>query len=109
MSEETALLSSPDHGEYGSTELTTKPAAPFNTTIRSVVWGILTVLTIAILVIMLFFRDDLPDSLQSWVGGTVKDPMFAALSIMDKSPIIVCLSALFGCKCFIHLPVGWSY
>ncbi|KAE9408614.1 hypothetical protein BT96DRAFT_953890 [Gymnopus androsaceus JB14] len=85
MSEETALLSSRDHDEYGTR---TKPDAPFNTRVRSIVWGVLTLLTTAVLVVMLFFLDDLPDSLKSWAGGEPSDPMFAALSILDKSPII---------------------
>lgn len=107
MSEETALLSSRDHDEYGTR---TKPDAPFNTRVRSIVWGVLTLLTTAVLVVMLFFLDDLPDSLKSWAGGEPSDPMFAALSILDKSPIIVSASSLVGrCKCMIDLCVGWSH
>ncbi|KAK1225291.1 hypothetical protein PQX77_011810 [Marasmius sp. AFHP31] len=63
---------------------------PENSKPRVVVWSTLTVLTLAALVVFLFFQDALPDSLKliPWIGGDVKDPMAAALAILDKAPVI---------------------
>ncbi|KAF5388764.1 hypothetical protein D9757_005636 [Collybiopsis confluens] len=85
MSERAPLLAS-DSEEHDARNHPT----PFNITVRSVVWGILTVLTTATLVVMLFFRDRLPDGVKllPWVGGDPRDPTVAALAILDKSPII---------------------
>ncbi|THV06703.1 hypothetical protein K435DRAFT_825800 [Dendrothele bispora CBS 962.96] len=57
---------------------------------RSVVWSILTIITIAALVVLLFFSDSLPDKvkLSPLIGGNPKDPMLAALGILDKAPVI---------------------
>ncbi|KAJ3772979.1 membrane dipeptidase-domain-containing protein [Lentinula raphanica] len=91
MSERTALI--PDSSEHtngydGGANTTNQP--PFNITVRSVIWGILTTLTVAALVLLLFFQDSLPDNVKTlpWVGGEPKDSMIAALGILEKAPII---------------------
>ncbi|KIK68933.1 hypothetical protein GYMLUDRAFT_34948 [Collybiopsis luxurians FD-317 M1] len=86
MSERTPLLASNSNGDGARNP---RPA-PFNITIRSVVWAAMTALTTAALVVLLFFNQDLPDGIKllPWVGGDPKNPMVAALSILDKSPII---------------------
>ncbi|KAK7472978.1 hypothetical protein VKT23_001082 [Stygiomarasmius scandens] len=57
---------------------------------RSVVWGILTIITVAALVVLLFFNDSLPDmvKLSPLIGGKPKDPTLAALGILDRAPVI---------------------
>ncbi|KAF9268765.1 hypothetical protein L218DRAFT_917800 [Marasmius fiardii PR-910] len=68
------------------------PRAPpsENSKPRVVIWSILTILTVAALVVFLFFQDDLPDALKliPWIGGDPHDPMTAALAIMDRAPVI---------------------
>ena len=61
------------------------------TFIRAVVWAGLTVLCILGLVFMLFFVDRIghPEWASRWTGRLPKDPMLAALQVMDNSPVIV--------------------
>ncbi|KAF5345322.1 hypothetical protein D9758_008491 [Tetrapyrgos nigripes] len=63
---------------------------PPNPKTRSVVWSALTTFTVAALIVLLFFRDSLPDmwKLSPLLGGNPKDPMLAALGILDKAPVI---------------------
>ncbi|KAF9070848.1 membrane dipeptidase-domain-containing protein [Rhodocollybia butyracea] len=88
MSERTALIASSNANEHGSSG--PPPNAPYNTTVRSVVWGLLTALTIAFAVVMLFFNDNLPDNIKliPWIGGDLHDPTVAALDILSKAPVI---------------------
>ncbi|KAJ4483684.1 membrane dipeptidase-domain-containing protein [Lentinula aciculospora] len=93
MSEQTALLpSTSDANSYdgGANNHTTEPLPAFNITVRSVTWGLLTALTGIGLVVFLFFQDSLPDNIKMlpWIGGEPKDPMTAALGILEKAPII---------------------
>ncbi|KAG7090950.1 hypothetical protein E1B28_010020 [Marasmius oreades] len=57
---------------------------------RVVIWSILTILTVAALVVLLFFQDTLPDALKlvPWIGGDPHDPLTAALAIMERAPVI---------------------
>ncbi|ESK91003.1 microsomal dipeptidase [Moniliophthora roreri MCA 2997] len=61
-----------------------------NSRARTIVWSILTALTVAALVVFLFFQDALPDSVKliPWIGGNPRDPMRAALSILERAPVI---------------------
>ncbi|KAJ3800332.1 membrane dipeptidase-domain-containing protein [Lentinula aff. detonsa] len=91
MSEQTALLSTTaDANNYGGGAPTNQSLPTFNITVRSVVWGLLTTLTAAALVVLLFFQDHLPDNVKTlpWVGGEPKDSMIAALAILEKAPVI---------------------
>ncbi|KAJ3847539.1 membrane dipeptidase-domain-containing protein [Lentinula lateritia] len=89
MSEHTALLPSTLDANNHSRGAH-KSLAAFNITVRSIVWGILTASTAAALVVFLFFSDSLPDNIKKlpWIGGELKDPMVAALGILEKAPII---------------------
>lgn len=60
-----------------------------NLLVRAIIWTLLTLLFIVGLVVVLIFQDKLPDSLYPWLGRLPKDPMAAALIIMDKAPVIV--------------------
>ncbi|KAL0579762.1 hypothetical protein V5O48_002256 [Marasmius crinis-equi] len=72
------------------TNLLPRDQPPENSKPRVVVWSILTMLTVAALVVLLVFRDALPDSLKliPWIGGNPKDPLTAALAILDRAPVI---------------------
>ena len=56
---------------------------------RSIVWSVLTTLVVAVLVVLVFFENILPDTIAPWIGALPKDPMRAALQIMETAPIIV--------------------
>lgn len=58
---------------------------------RAVVWSVLTALTIALLVVLLFFFGALPAGVKVWLGGLPRDPLAAAGVILQKAPIIVSL------------------
>ncbi|KAL0072756.1 hypothetical protein AAF712_000519 [Marasmius tenuissimus] len=79
-----------DFNVHESNPLLPRSHPPENSKPRVVVWSILTTLTLVALVVFLFFQDALPDSLKlvPWIGGDVKDPMAAALAILDKAPVI---------------------
>jgi membrane dipeptidase len=55
---------------------------------RRVVWGLLTLLFIAAGVLLVGFAETLGDAWAPWVGKLPKDPMAAALTILDKAPVI---------------------
>ncbi|KAJ6495642.1 renal dipeptidase family, partial [Mycena vitilis] len=57
---------------------------------RATVWAVLTVWFAASLVVLLFFPDALPDAVAPLVGGCRlgKDPMRAALRLLDNAPVI---------------------
>jgi membrane dipeptidase len=61
-----------------------------DTFVRAVVWAGLTVLFILGLVFMLFFVDQVgsPEWASWWTGRLPKDPMLAALQVMENSPVI---------------------
>ncbi|KAK7057455.1 dipeptidase [Favolaschia claudopus] len=70
---------------------------------RAVIWTALTIIFAASLVILLIFPHILPDALAPLVGRLPKDPMKAALQILDNAPVIdghidlpVLLRALFA-------------
>lgn len=56
---------------------------------RGVVWGVLTLLFVGCLVPLLLFQNLLLDSFYPWLGLLPRDPMLAALAILDRAPIIV--------------------
>ncbi|KAF8995477.1 membrane dipeptidase-domain-containing protein [Cyathus striatus] len=55
---------------------------------RAIVWGALTLLFGAALVLFLAFGNSVSDSLAPWVGRLPQDPMLAALAILEKAPVI---------------------
>ncbi|KAJ8696688.1 hypothetical protein PTI98_006536 [Pleurotus ostreatus] len=59
-----------------------------NSKTRAAVWGVLTLLFVIGLVPLLAFQDKLPEELFPWLGRLPSDPMLAALSILDKAPVI---------------------
>lgn len=73
------------------TEHTTYPNKPDVKT-RGVVWGTLSFIFIAALVILLFFQDLLRDSFYPWIGLLPGDETLAALAILDNAPVIVRLA-----------------
>lgn len=60
-----------------------------NVKTRSIVWGGLTFVFIAILVPLVFFPHKMFDFLYPWIGLLPRDPALAALAILDKAPVIV--------------------
>lgn len=60
-----------------------------NPKIRATVWGGLTLLTVAFLVLFAGFFQSLPDAFIAWLGGVPSDPVAAALVILDRAPVIV--------------------
>ncbi len=56
---------------------------------RGAVWSALTALMVAALVVLLFFQDSLPDRFAPWLGTLPKDPLLAALKILETAPVIV--------------------
>jgi len=56
---------------------------------RGAVWGGLTFVFVAALVLVLFFQHLLPGAFYPWLGLLPKDPSLAALRILDNAPIIV--------------------
>ncbi|KAK0212580.1 renal dipeptidase family [Desarmillaria ectypa] len=44
---------------------------------------------VAALVVLLFFQDSLPDGFAPWLGTLPKDPLLAALKVLEKAPVIV--------------------
>ncbi|KAG7449584.1 uncharacterized protein BT62DRAFT_593859 [Guyanagaster necrorhizus] len=55
---------------------------------RGAVWSALTTLMVAALVVLFFFQDSLPDGIAPWLGALPKDPMLAALKILERAPVI---------------------
>ncbi|KAK0454706.1 membrane dipeptidase-domain-containing protein [Armillaria borealis] len=55
---------------------------------RGAVWSALTALMVAALVVLLFFQDSLPDGFAPWLGTLPKDPLLAALKILETAPVI---------------------
>ncbi len=60
-----------------------------NSKAHRTVWSALTATVLVALLVLLVFKDSLPEVLIPWVGGLPKDPSLAALHIMKKAPIIV--------------------
>lgn len=84
--ERTQLLSQGNQNGDGSDG--NKETQP-NSKTRAAVWGVLTLLFVIGLVPLLAFQDNLPEELFPWLGRLPGDPMLAALSILDKAPVIV--------------------
>ena len=61
-----------------------------NPKVRGVVWGALTLLFFVGLVLLVGFQEMFGDAFAGWLGVLPKDPMLAALAILDKAPVIVC-------------------
>ncbi|KAJ7039169.1 membrane dipeptidase-domain-containing protein [Mycena alexandri] len=61
---------------------------------RGIIWGLLTILVAGALVILLGAPQLLPDALGPLVGRLPKDPLRAALRILDAAPVIVYLPIL---------------
>ncbi|KAJ7232772.1 membrane dipeptidase-domain-containing protein [Mycena haematopus] len=55
---------------------------------RAVVWAVLTTVFAASLVVLLIFPQVLPDALAPLMGRLPKDPMRAALQILNEAPVI---------------------
>lgn len=60
-----------------------------NPKVRGIVWGALTSLLLVALVLLVGFQGIFSDSFAEWLGVLPKDPMLAALAILDKAPVIV--------------------
>lgn len=80
-----------------TTENQAQTACESNPRVRGVVWGFLTLLFAAALVLLVGFEGLFGDTLSPWLGGLPKDPALAALAILDKAPVIVCPPTLL-CK-----------
>ncbi|KAF8813712.1 hypothetical protein BYT27DRAFT_7220083 [Phlegmacium glaucopus] len=80
---ETAPLLSADRRDPD--ELTPCEANP---KVRSIVWGVLSLLVLIALVLLLGFPGIFGDAIAERLGGLPKDPMRAALAILDKAPVI---------------------
>ena len=77
-----------------------------NPKVRGIVWGALTSLLLVALVLLVGFRGIFGDSFAEWLGVLPKDPMLAALAILDKAPVIVRGSLL---PCNGERPWGWVF
>lgn len=64
---------------------------PANPKTRGIVWGLLTILFAATLVIILVFPQWLGQSFSPWMGLLPDDPALAALAILDRAPVLVSL------------------
>lgn len=65
-----------------------------NPKVRGIVWGALTLLFLVVLVLLVGFQGIFGDPFAEWLGVLPKDPMLAALAILDKAPVIVRASSL---------------
>jgi membrane dipeptidase len=59
---------------------------------RGIVWGSLSFIFVAALVVLLFFQDLLRDSFYPWLGLLPGNTTLAALAILDNAPVIVRLA-----------------
>ncbi|KAF5386137.1 hypothetical protein D9615_002341 [Tricholomella constricta] len=71
-----------DNGQVKATHCEANPRT------RGIIWGILTVLFVAGLVLLVGFQHLLADRFYPLFGLLPKDPMLAALAILDKAPVI---------------------
>jgi membrane dipeptidase len=60
-----------------------------NPKVRGIVWGALTSLFLVAVVLLVGFQGIFGDSFAEWLGVLPKDPILAALAILDKAPVIV--------------------
>lgn len=65
-----------------------------NPKVRGIVWGALTLLLLVALVLFVGFQEIFSDCFAGWLGVLPKDPMLAALAILDRAPVIVRASLL---------------
>ncbi|RDB24780.1 hypothetical protein Hypma_007998 [Hypsizygus marmoreus] len=84
--ETSALLDAHRPGGEEGGQLKAAPEA--NSKTRGIIWGALTLIFIVGLVLLLFFQHLLVDSFYSWLGVLPRDPVLAALVILDKAPVI---------------------
>lgn len=56
---------------------------------RGIVWGVLSFVFVAALVVLLFFQHLLRDSFYPWLGLLPGNTTLAALAILNNAPIIV--------------------
>ncbi|KDR75299.1 hypothetical protein GALMADRAFT_69280 [Galerina marginata CBS 339.88] len=59
-----------------------------NPKVRGIVWGSLTLLLLAALVLLVGFESSFGDAFAPWLGKLPKNPELAALAILDKAPVI---------------------
>ena len=83
--ERTPLLPTGVAGRDGSP----KTAGPSNLKVRATIWGLLTLLFVAALVLLVKFEKVFGDALGPYLGTLPSDPYLAALAILDKAPVIV--------------------
>ncbi|TFK44479.1 membrane dipeptidase-domain-containing protein [Crucibulum laeve] len=95
FSEHTTMSSNNNNSRHGAEttpllhrQSDEEPQKPANLKTRAIVWGILTLLFALALVFFLAFSHLLGDSLAPWVGILPRDPMLAALTILDNAPVI---------------------
>lgn len=91
--EASPLLSTGNHREH----LTHCEADPKT---RGVVWGVLTTVFVVTLLVLVNFPDWVGECFYPWLG-LPKDPMMAALVILDRAPVIVCCLPILVC---LHHP-----
>lgn len=59
-----------------------------NYTARAIVLYLLTLIFIAALVVLLGFKEHLPDQILPWIGELPREPTRAALAVLDVAPVI---------------------
>lgn len=92
ISETSPLLNASRNNEPEAAQRIPRGALPTgNPKARMTVWTVLTLLFILMLVILLKFQDVLSDGIKSALGILPTDPMNAALVILAKAPVVVCL------------------
>jgi hypothetical protein len=80
------------------------PTKVENMKTRGVIWGTLTAVFLAGLVVVMLFQHLLVDSFYPWLGLLPRDPMLAALAILDNAPVIVRLLVL-NMMCWAYVVV----
>ncbi|KAF8906470.1 membrane dipeptidase-domain-containing protein [Gymnopilus junonius] len=88
--ENSPLLANDGNQEHTDIQTATKS----NPKVRATVWGSLTVLFVAAIILLVGFESLFGDAFAPWLGKLPKDPHLAALAILDKAPVIVHLPIL---------------
>ncbi|KAF8973191.1 membrane dipeptidase-domain-containing protein [Flammula alnicola] len=83
-SESSPLLGDNGRGQNGGAH--TQGAS--NPKVRSIVWGLLTLLFLVAVVLLVGFGRVFGDAFSPWLGTLPKDPTLAALAILDNAPVI---------------------
>ena len=104
QSETSPLLGSEEHEDSLSTPKS-------NPKVRAIVWGSLTVLFVATVILLVGFEDYFGDAFAPWLGKLPKDPHLAALAILDRAPVIVSFGTglLYRAIWFLLYTSGRSY